>query len=197
MISVVIQAGGRSTRMGRDKAFLPFPEKPLIQHVTDRFRSITDDLTVISPDIDNLVFLGLPVRQDIIPAMGPLGGLYTGLFFARYDQVAMIACDMPFASPALVERQAEWMRVTGCDVVLPIVNKRAEPLHALYRRETCLPVVRMGLEAGMRRLVEWHDSVNVLEMNEPEIRMYDPDFLAFFNINTPEDLKTGLGLLEQ
>jgi molybdopterin-guanine dinucleotide biosynthesis protein A len=192
MISVVIQAGGKSMRMGRDKAFLPFPERPLIAYVADRMMSLTDDLIIISPREQDLAFLGLPVYPDIFAGTGPLGGLYTGLYYARYEFVAVIACDMPFASPALVQAQFEVMQKSSADVVLPVVDGKAEPLHALYRRETCRQAVRTGLEAGMRRLVEWHASVRVQMMSEADIRKVDPLLLSFFNINTTEDLEKAL-----
>ena len=197
MFSVVIQAGGKSNRMGRDKALLPFPDKPLIQHLTLRFSSITDDLITISPNVEQLDFLQVPVYPDLIPDNGPLVGLLTGLHYAQHERVAMIACDMPFASLALTQQQIALMVEYGSDVVIPVVDGKMEPLHALYRREPCLQAIKNGLNAGMRRLVEWHAAVKVHEMGEAEIRKTDPDLLAFFNINTPEDYTRALEILRQ
>lgn len=197
MFSIVIQAGGKSNRMGRDKILLPFPDKPLIQHLAVRFSSITDDLIIISPDVERLGFLQVPVYPDLIPGTGPLGGLLTGLQYAQHEMVAMIACDMPFASMELIQQQISLMVAHGSDVVIPVVDGKREPLHALYRRDPCLQAVKNGLNAGMRRLVEWHGAVKVHEMGEAEARKADPDLLAFFNINAPQDYTRALEILHQ
>lgn len=188
MFSVVIQAGGKSLRMGKDKVMLQMAGKPLIQHVIDRFTSVTDDLVVIAQKPEELVSLGHPVYPDEIPGHGPLMGLLTGLEHAKNEIVAVLACDMPFASLPLIQHEVQILVEGIWDVVIPVVEDKAEPLHAVYRRSACLPAIEKGLKADMKRLIEWHSIVDVYEMGAEEIKPFDPHGMAFFNINTPDDL---------
>ena len=190
MFSVVIQAGGKSSRMGTDKVFLPFKGQTLLERVTGRLASLTDDLLIISNQADKLNQLQYPAYPDLISGCGPLGGLYTGLVYARYPAVVMVACDMPFANPALLAKEAGLLDELNVDVVIPAPGGKTEPLHAAYRKETCLPVIEEGLINGMRRLIEWHSQVRVYQLSEEEIQTYDPHGLAFLNINTPQELKS-------
>jgi len=189
MFSVVIQAGGKSSRMGTDKVFLPFKGQTLLERVTGRLAPLTDDLLIISNQADKLKQLLYPAYPDLIASCGPLGGLYTGLVYARYPVVVAVACDMPFANPALLAKEAGMLDDLNVDVVIPAPGGKTEPLHAAYRKETCLPVIEEGLNNGMRRLIEWHSQVRVYPMSKEEIQLYDPHSLAFLNINTSEDIK--------
>ncbi len=188
MISVVIQAGGKSVRMGQNKALLPFLGYPLILRVAERLARLTNDLLVIAPADPDITSLGLPVYPDSIPAAGPLGGLLSGFRVARHELVAVVACDMPFVSANLIEEQVRRMRDSQVDVVLPVIAGQAEPLHALYRRDTCLPAVTSALTGGLRRLVDFHSQVKVMEMQETDLRRLDPSLRAFMNLNTPQEL---------
>ncbi len=189
MYSLVIQAGGRSSRMGRDKALLPFLGQPLIKHVASKFTPVCDDILIISPLVEQLSHFGWPVHPDLTPGVGPLMGLYTGLFHAKHAAVAMLACDMPFASPALFTEEERILLSGNYDVVIPVIAGKAEPLHAIYRRESCLRAIENGLSEGMKRLIEWHPKVRVYEIGKAEIKAFDPLRRAFFNLNTPEDLR--------
>ncbi len=175
--------------MGSNKALLHLCGRPLITHVIDRFSSNTDDLIIISPKNTELETYGYPVYEDITPGIGPLMGLYTGLSFSKHDTVAVVACDMPFASFVLIQEEARLLADLKYDVVVPVINGKSEPLHAVYSRTTCLQAIETGLTHGMQRLIEWHSEVKVHEMGKAEIKHFDPLGLAFFNINTPEDLK--------
>jgi len=189
MISVVIQAGGKSVRMGRNKALLPFLGHPLISRVAERLARLSDDLLVIAPHDPVITSLGLPVYPDTIPGAGPLGGLLSGFQVARHATVAVVACDMPFVSPKLIEEQVRRMLSSQADVVLPVIAGQAEPLHALYRREVCLPAVSSALALGKRRLVDFHNQVKVQELPEDVLRRLDPELICFMNVNTPQELE--------
>ncbi len=107
MRSLVIQAGGQSRRMGQDKALLPFLGQPLIQRGITRLSHLADEVLVTTNHPENYSFVGLPLYPDIIPDRGALSGLYTALHAAHYDTVMVVACDMPFVSPALLGAQAD------------------------------------------------------------------------------------------
>jgi molybdopterin-guanine dinucleotide biosynthesis protein A len=121
--------------------------------------------------------------------LGALGGLYTALSAARYSYVAVVACDMPFVSPALFLAELALLRETGMDAVIPRTEVGTEPFHAVYRRETCLPCIRATLEAGLRRVDTWFAQAKIRYLEPAEILQYDPAQMAFLNINTLDELK--------
>ncbi len=186
-MSIVIQAGGASRRMGQNKALMPFLGRPLIARVVGRLIHIAEEVLVTTNHPAGLEFLGLALVPDVLPGMGALGGLYTALTAAHSPVVALVACDMPFASPALLEAERELLVQTGADLVIPRTEFGYEPLHAVYRRETCLGPVRASLDAGRLRMDSWFDQVQVRVMEPEEVRIYDPDLRAFLNVNTPEE----------
>ncbi len=175
--------------MGQDKSLLPFQGKLLVEWTASRVAHLSDDLFVIANNSALSARLVYPVYPDLVQGRGPLGGLQAALMYAKHEFVAVIACDMPFADPALLAEEARLLDVMGVDVVIPEVGGLLEPLHAVYRKSTCLPAIESGLVSGMSRLIEWHPQVKVYAMNEKDIQVFDPRGIAFYNINTPEDLR--------
>jgi molybdopterin-guanine dinucleotide biosynthesis protein A len=189
LLTVAIQAGGESRRMGSDKALLPFLGQPLILRVLNRLASIADEVLVTSNQPENYRFLGLTPIPDIVPGIGALGGLYTAMGAASHPYIAVVACDMPFTSPELFLNELMLLRESGADAVVPRHEQGTEPFHAVYRTESCLPHVQKAVQAGSHRADAWFGEVTIRYMNNSEIHPYDPDNLAFLNINTPEELK--------
>ena len=188
MLTLVIQAGGESRRMGADKALLPFLGQPLILRPLRRLAVVADEVLVTSNQPEKYQFLGLTPIPDLLPGFGALSGLYTALSVASHPYVAVVACDMPFASPELFAIELALLRESGADAVIPCSDAGTEPFHAVYRRETCLPYIRAALEAGKRRVDAWFSQVNIRYLKPAEFLAYDPDQRAFLNINTPEEL---------
>ena len=188
MLSIVIQAGGESRRMGRDKGLVPFGGQPLIQRVVERVGSLGDELLVTTNRPEDYRFLNLPLVGDLLPGSGALGGLYTALSAASQPLVAVVACDMPFASLALLAAARDILLEKNCDVVMPATAEGLEPLHAVYRRSTCLPVVEAALQEGRRRMISWLDSVEMHTIPPEVVQKYDPTGHIFTNLNTPEEL---------
>lgn len=187
MLSIVIQAGGESRRMGRDKALMPFLGRPLIQRVLERLTPIADEVIVTTNHPEDYRFLGLPLFPDLLPGRGALGGLYTALSSATCEAVAVVACDMPFASAALIETASRLLIGEETDVVIPDSGGGLEPMHAVYRRETCIPAIRAAIEADLWKLISWFPQVKVRILLPDETRGLDPSGLAFWNLNTPEE----------
>jgi molybdopterin-guanine dinucleotide biosynthesis protein A len=187
MLSVVIQAGGQSTRMGENKALKVFLGRPLIQRVIDRLAPIAEELLVTTNEPDDLAFLDLPLFRDLKPGRGALGGLYTALASARLPHTAVVACDMPFASATLLMAAADILQQETADVVIAETPEGFEPLHAVYRRETCLAAIESAIAADQWRVISWFPTVRVRKLTHQEISRYDPDRLAFWNLNTPEE----------
>jgi len=98
-----------------------------------------------------------------------------------------VACDMPFASSALIEAADRLLIQEDADVVIPDSGDGLEPLHAVYHRETCLPAIESAIEADKWRLISWFSQVKVHILRPEEIKLHDPSGLAFWNLNTPEE----------
>ena len=187
MLTVCIQAGGASSRMGEDKALKTFLGRPLIQRVAEQLSPIADELIVTTNRPEEYVFLNLPLFPDLKPGRGALGGLYTAIASAKHPIVAVIACDMPFASASLLEAASELLLSEEMDVVIPKSDAGYEPLHAVYRRATCLPAIEAAIDADQWKVIAWFPHVKVRVLTPDEIRQYDPKGLAFWNVNTPEE----------
>jgi molybdopterin-guanine dinucleotide biosynthesis protein A len=185
--SLVIQAGGRSSRMGEDKALKPFLGRPLVWRVIDRLAPSAAETLVTTNRPAEFDFLRLRLVPDLLPGRGALGGLYTALASASFPIVAVVACDMPFASAPLLERAVELLVEEEADIVVPRSPGGMEPLHAVYRRLTCLPLIRAALDAGQLKAIDWFPAVNVRQLSPQEVAALDPSGLAFWNINTPEE----------
>ncbi len=188
MLSVVIQAGGQSSRMGQDKALKLFLGRPLIQRVIERLQPIADELLVTTNHPEDYAFLNLPLFTDLKPGRGALGGLYTALFSAKHSIVAVAACDMPFANAELFKAASDILVREEADVVIAKTDEGYEPLHAVYRRETCIPAIEAAIASDKWRMDSWFPQVRIRLLMPEEINCYDPDGLVFSNINTPEDL---------
>ena len=187
MLSVAILAGGKSKRMGQDKALMPFLGRPLILRIIKRLWSLSDEMFVMTTRPADYAFLGIPIYSDLGNGQGALGGLYSSLLTARNSLVAIVGCDMPFANPSLFEHERDLMIATGVDVVIPSTSDGLEPLHAVYRRETCLPVLQAELKAGERQVIAWLPKVKVHILPPEVVARYDQHHLTFCNLNTPEE----------
>ena len=187
MLTVCIQAGGQSSRMGEDKALKPFLGRPLIQRVIERLSPVADELIVTTNRPDDYAFLNLRCFPDLKPGRGALGGLYTAIASATHPIVAVVACDMPFASAKLIEAGSRLLVEEEADVVISRSEEGYEPLHAVYRREACLPAIEAAIDADQWKVIAWFPQVKVRVLTPDEIKHYDILGLAFWNVNTPEE----------
>ena len=189
MLSVVIQAGGQSSRMGEDKALKPFLGKPLIQRVIERLSPIADEMIVTTNRPADYAFLNQRLITDLKPGRGSLGGLYTAIASASHPFVAVVACDMPFASKSFFESAHRLIVQKEADVVIAKTEAGYEPLHALYRREACLPAIEAAIEADQWKVVSWLPNVNTRILSPAELKLFDPTGLCFWYVNTPEEFE--------
>jgi molybdopterin-guanine dinucleotide biosynthesis protein A len=180
--------------MGQDKGLVKLGNLTLVEHVLKRLSAQGDEVIITTNQPDNYAFLGVPLHADTEPGAGAAYGLQTALEAARGDQVLVAACDMPFIQPQLTQFLIE-QHTSDIDVVVPWRKGRFEPLLAVYRRETCLPALRLVLDQGQRRLIDFFPQVQVLKVSDAELSKLDPEGISFFNINTPEDLATAETML--
>ena len=196
-VTVDIQAGGESRRMGRSKATVPFAGQPLICRLVERLAPAADNLIITTNEPQNPAVLhddypglDLTLVTDAFDYRGALPGLYTALNAAKDPFVAVVACDMVFASARLVVAEAIAMKEADADVVVPVNKHGYEPFHAMYRRTACLPAVLAGLDAGEKRAQWIFDKVNVREFTQDEVLAAEPMGGCFVNANTPDELRT-------
>jgi molybdenum cofactor guanylyltransferase len=187
MLTICIQAGGQSSRMGEDKALKMFLGRPLIQRVIERLTPIADEIIVTTNRPAAYDFLNLRLVSDLKPGRGALGGLYTAIASATHPIVGIVACDMPFASAKLIEAASKIMVEEEADVVIAKGEEGYEPLHAVYRRDACLRAIESAIDNDQWKVVAWFPQVKVRILTAEEIKRADPDGLAFWNVNTPEE----------
>lgn len=192
--SLAIIAGGKSQRMGRDKAFVDLGGKTLIEHVISRSADLGQVETIlITNKPADYVHLGLPMFRDALPGKGSLGGIYTALLKARSDFVLVLACDMPFISADLLRFMTEQIN-NDIDIIAPRVAGYPQGLHAIYRK-TCIEPIREQLTANRLKIIRFYDRMRLRYLDEPEYAPYDPDGRCFANLNTPEELAEARRLL--
>ena len=194
-LTAVILAGGMSRRLGRNKALEPFQGEPLIRRVIARMGQVGESVSVIVNEAQRAHELDLPEEVassvDRYPGKGSLGGIVTGLITSPTVWSAFCACDMPFVNTRLYRYLASLR--DGYDAVVPVVDGRPEPTHALYSR-VCITPIEERIEADDLKISSFFSEVRVRLVPEDEIRRLDPDLLSFFNVNTQDDLETAVNL---
>ena len=186
-VTGVVQAGGKSTRMGGEpKALMTVGGKRIIERVVDAVAPAVDDLLLVTNTPDLYTFLGLPMVPDVYPDSGSLGGIYSGLKAAPAEFAFTVACDMPFLHPDIVRLVVG--RAGDGDVVIPRAVDQLQTLHAVYAK-TCLPHIEARLLAGRFKIVGFFDEVRVVEIDEGEMGRHRDTALVFMNVNTPLELE--------
>jgi molybdopterin-guanine dinucleotide biosynthesis protein A len=187
----VVLAGGRSSRMGRDKATLEIGGEPLLARVVGRLSEALPAVVVIGPAHLHDLAPGIPIIPDAYLGAGPLGGLVTALRAVPAPRVFLAGCDMPFVAPRLVRAMTLLAaEEPAASAVLLRSPAGLEYLHGIYARG-CLPVAERMLIAGERSLrslaLVADVAGNVREVPAEVARRYDPSGLSAFNANTPEE----------
>lgn len=183
-VTGVVLAGGASSRMGANKAFLELDGQPLIELVIGLVSQVCREVLVVARDASPYAHLGVPVAEDRFPGVGVLGGLHAGLMAAAHDLILAVGCDMPFLSPDLLRAFVVW--ADGFDAVILRRGEWVDPLHAVYRR-TCLAPMEAAVRAGQRRIVSFFPQVRVRSVTAEDVSAIDPDLRSFRNINTPQE----------
>jgi molybdopterin-guanine dinucleotide biosynthesis protein A len=191
-VTGVIQAGGKSTRMGgAPKALMELGGHRIVERVVAALAPVVDDLLIVTNTPELYAFLGLPMVGDVFPDHGSLGGIYSGLKAASGDVAFTVACDMPFLTPDVVRLVVA--RASEADVVIPRTGDQLETLHASYGKR-CLPHIEERLERGRLKIVGFFDAVRVLEISEADVRLHADPAVVFMNVNTPDELERARAL---
>jgi len=187
-VTGVILAGGKSLRYGRNKALVKIDGIPLIERVINVMRSLFRHLILITNTPDEYSYLKLPMHEDLIKGLGPLGGIFTALMTIKNEAGFFVACDMPHLNRELIHHMVE-VRY-DFDAVVPRTQAGTEALHALYGKG-CLPQIKRLIDSSQYQTLQFFPKVSVRYVDENEIRRFDPQLESFFNINKPDVIKNG------
>jgi FdhD protein len=183
-VSGVILAGGKSIRMGSNKALLPYRGGRFIEAIQRLLADIFNEVILVTNSPDLYDFLPCRKVQDLYPEMGVLAGIHSGLYHSSNPAIFAVACDMPYLDEDLIRHLAGHADPGG--VLIPEGPGGLEPLHAVYGKG-CLAAIEATLLSGQRRIVSFFDRTNVSKMNLEQVACFDPKFVSFKNINTPAD----------
>lgn len=183
--AAIILAGGKSSRMGQNKALVRVTEGGILEGII-RVLSPEFPEIIISANNDSFASLNIKTVTDIYKDRGPLGGIHSGLLAAGYDTGFFMACDMPFTDIGLVQYMIE--AAPGYDAVVPKTGEYFQPLFAVYTKN-CLQAIDRQLRRGHNKIISFFPEIRVRHIGFEEIIKFgDPEKL-FFNVNTPNDLR--------
>ncbi len=188
----IILAGGKSHRMGRNKAFIDSGGVPLFERVYRVFKEIFSEIIIVTNDVLPFERYEVILQRDIILNKGALGGLYTGLFHSSNYHAFCSACDMPLLNPRVIEYMTE--ERDEYDVIVPKTHDGLHPLHAIYSKK-CLNPMRQLLDRDDLKIVNFFGQVRVRYIEEMEIREFDPHMRSVINVNTDKEMEAVRNIL--
>jgi len=183
-VTGVILAGGKSSRMGSNKALLPYRGGRFVEAIHRQLAEIFAEVLVVTNSPQQYEFISCRKVPDIHAGMGVLAGIHSGLYHSSNPVVFVVACDMPYLVEGLIRYLAG--RADAGGVVIPESPGGIEPLHAVYGKG-CLTAIEDTLLSGERKIVSFFDRINVSCICQEQVAGFDPAFESFVNINTPAD----------
>lgn len=183
-MTAIILVGGKSRRMGFNKAFLKYGNTTFIEHQIKRLSKIFNEIILSTNDAGIYAHLNLPIVSDVIPEKGPLSGICAGLVRATSSHAFVIACDMPFIQEKVIMYLKE--QIDSYDVVVPKTSRGLEPLHAFYSKNCIQPMYRC-LNEGRLRIIDFFPEVKVRIVDEQEFKELNQPAQSLINLNTPEE----------
>jgi molybdopterin-guanine dinucleotide biosynthesis protein A len=184
-IAGFILAGGESSRMGHDKALLELNGSALVVRTARLVETVTGTPAIVGAP-ERLGGLGFTVIPDDWPGAGPLGGIATALHITSASWNLIVACDLPYLTRAWLENLVAMALASAADAVLPMNERGAEPLCAMYQKK-CQPVIRAALERGTRKVTDGLVGLRLKSITPAEWKAFDSDGLLFKNMNSPAD----------
>ena len=182
----IILAGGKNSRMGTNKAFLQINGVRLIDNILGIFQEIFNEIIIVTnKPLAYIEFSTASIVTDVYKGKGPLGGIYTGLFYAKNNYAFVSPCYMPHLNKDFILYMTEQMGKH--DVIVPECAEGFQPLHAIYSRN-CLPAINRLLIADKLKISGFYKEMHLLSIPEVKIEQFDKDGRLFLNINKREDL---------
>jgi molybdopterin-guanine dinucleotide biosynthesis protein A len=183
-VTAFILAGGKSSRMGRDKALLDWGGATLMEHALSLCKAVSERVAIVG-SAQHARFG--PVLLDVYPGRGPLGGIHAALAASRTDLNLILAVDMPLVEPRFLLFMVERARQNGATVTIPRTTEGWQPLCAVYRRSFA-GIARQALEQGRNKIDALFSEVMVDVLRESELISEGFSESMFRNLNTPQEL---------
>lgn len=187
--AAIVLCGGRSTRMARDKASLPFGDETMLERIVRVVSEVVDEVWVVAREGQEIAG-DFQIARDSSEGYGPLAGLCAGLEAMSAERAFLTSCDVPLLRPAYVERLLALSR--GFPIAVPVVGDRSMVTSAVYAREV-LPVARRLLAERRLRPLFLVEAFDARIVSETELREVDPDLESLLDCNTPETYRRALG----
>ncbi len=183
-VSAGILAGGASSRMGENKALLPFRGRPLVVHQLDLLRPLVEEVLIGANDPAPFAAFGARIVPDLLSERCSLAGLHALVAAASTPYVFAVACDLPFLNPDLIRYLLDQRE--AADVVLPFTERGPEPLHAVYGK-ACLPAIESAARRGAWKMTAFLADVRVARLEIREAAWAVDGRSPFTNANTPDE----------
>ncbi|RSD27199.1 molybdenum cofactor guanylyltransferase [Mesobacillus subterraneus] len=182
----IILSGGKSSRMGTNKALLKIQEKTNIERIRDELKYVFDDIILVTNDPETYQFLNIKTVTDHFPGSGPLAGIHAGLEASDYEENFIVACDMPFVSAELASGLVKALK--HHDAVVPVSGGRQHPLFAAYQKRVSREAAAC-IEEGTLRIRQLLEKLNVRYLDETDLQVYGEGRMerVFFNMNHPDE----------
>ena len=194
MATAAILAGGRARRFGgRPKALLPIGGLRIIDRLLAALRPVVDEVVIIARDDEDAPYraLGVPIRHDVLPGTGPLGGIYTALAATTASRTLVVAADMPFLNARFLAHLLDAGR--DVDIAIPRTHDGYQPLCASYAA-ACADAIRRRLDENRLAVHGVLEDARVREIGPAEMARIDPTGMLCFNVNTPTDYARAIAL---
>jgi len=187
-ITGIILCGGKSSRMGVNKALLEYQGVRLIESILKLHHELFDEVILVTKTPLDYAYLDAEIVSDIIPGRGAISGIYTGLFYASHEHSFICACDMPFLDKEFIEYMLQ--RLDSYDIVVPRSRDGRQPLHALYSKK-CLRNIEEQIKNNLFKIDYLYNSTKLLEIEPKDIdaHIHCDRERIFFNVNTNKDWK--------
>jgi molybdenum cofactor guanylyltransferase len=186
-VTAFILAGGKSTRMGADKAFLQWGEETLLNRTLKLARAVAGEVQIVG-DPNKFGRFGCAVVGDVYGERGPLGGIHAALTSSGSELNLMLAVDLPLMRPEFLSYLISQAREVGATVTVPDAAGGLQPLCAVYRKEFAA-AAEESLQAGKNKIDPLFAKVRTRVIEEEELVRAGFSVEMFQNVNTPEDLK--------
>lgn len=184
-LSAFILAGGKSTRMGTNKAFVMLDGRTLLARMLELVRSVTSEVRIVGDSAKFAAFA--PVVEDVFAGCGPLAGIHAALRASRKELNLIVAVDAPFVTPALLQFLIKHASNSGAIATVPRAGGGWQPLCAVYRRDFA-EAAEKALRGGRYKIDALFDQVDTMAIGEDELRAAKFSSSMFRNLNTPEEL---------
>ena len=186
-ITGIILAGGKNSRMGVNKAFLPIDGIRLIEKTLNIYRQIFNEIIIVTNDpLAYIEFANTAIVTDIYKDKGPAGGIFTGLFYAKNSYAFVSACDMPYLNKDfilyMIDQRGRY------DIIVCELPEGFQALHALYSRN-CLFAMKRMIDSDELKISRLYNEARILRITEEKIKPFNKDGRLFLNLNTQDDLK--------